>query len=61
MGTSAILEVKAACVRDANLITTDKSKWLMKNMVTNAILLYAPRGVTGIFFFFTKLLKRSLL
>jgi hypothetical protein len=36
MGTKEIWEVKAACVRDANLITTDKSQWLKKNMATNA-------------------------
>jgi hypothetical protein len=48
MGIRAIWEVKAACVRDANPITTDKSRWLRKNMVTNAIFPYAPRGVTGI-------------
>jgi hypothetical protein len=37
MGTRVIWEVKAVCVRDANPITTDKSMWLRKNIVTNAI------------------------
>jgi hypothetical protein len=46
MGTRAIWEVKTACVRDANSITTDKSRWLRKNMVTNAIFPYVLLGVT---------------
>jgi hypothetical protein len=41
-------EVKAACVRDANPITTDKSWWLRKNMVTNVIFHYLPQGLTEI-------------
>jgi hypothetical protein len=48
MGTRAIWKVKAVCVRDVNHITTDKSRWLMKNMVINTIFPYDPWIVTGI-------------
>jgi hypothetical protein len=37
MGTRAIWEVKSARVRDVNPITTDKSRWLRKNMIINVI------------------------
>jgi hypothetical protein len=30
------------------LLTTYKSRWLRKNMVTNAMFPYAPSGITGI-------------
>jgi hypothetical protein len=52
MGTRAIWEVNAARVHDANPITIDKSRWLMKKWSLNVILLYAPRAVTGILTFF---------
>jgi hypothetical protein len=32
MGTRSIWKVKAACVCNTNLITTDKSRWLKKKM-----------------------------
>jgi phage gp16-like protein len=48
MGTRATWKVKAACVKMANPITTGKSRWLRKNMVTNAIFPYVPQGVTEI-------------
>jgi hypothetical protein len=48
MTTRAIWDVKAACVHDANHITTDKKLMVKKNMVTNTTFHYAPQGVTGI-------------
>jgi hypothetical protein len=41
-GTKAIWEIKVACVLDAKRITTDSSRWIRKNMITNAIFPYAP-------------------
>jgi hypothetical protein len=62
MGTRAIWEVKVACMPGANPFTADKSRWLKKNMVTNAIFSYAPLGVTGIltFFLFYYYLKKVM-
>jgi hypothetical protein len=48
IGTRAIWGVKAASVINTNPITTDKSRCLRQNMVTNGIFPNAIRGVTGI-------------
>jgi hypothetical protein len=48
MGTREIWEVKAACVHDANPITTNKSQLLRKNTVTNVILPNTSRGMMEI-------------
>jgi hypothetical protein len=58
MGTKAILEVKAACVKHAYLISTYKSWWLRKNKAFNTIFPYVPRSITFLYknlhpFFFT--------